>query len=548
MLSKLFKFVKCLVLGNIILLAGCAQTISMRNAGNNEADEQHRGEFLRKIGSSQASVLFVYDAQKNEITPLKISRASISDNVVGEYYDKNSQMYEQEKKIIDCVILTKSSYSACLYNTSKDRLSLFNKNAFNFSKGIGATIALPFDVMLTLLGSPSLSYTQAVEIESDHDAINLAGDRINRILSKQVLAVEPVYEQLSGREIYKSAADLPVAPEQLPSYLDPARVSKSIDSIPDKRHWLTAANFADMSSLKKDYGIGKKLQEKYLKLDYKEAFDRAKSREELSSFIRTYKGFYDPENLAGSAYDKIVKLWRNENSFKGYFEAYKLTNSKDDFQSMNRIAKTPEEQCQMEALAVSLTATKSRFFDVSFRFDNTTSQIQSKSPGWLSFKSNIDVAVKTFSGVVSVVPAKNGPFQLMHGPYKVKLRLTLQAPLKAQMWSNALGNKSWTETQSASKDVVFDLDRSGRASGKISFGNLNIAYLDLGSSGGRTAMLMNENPVVRVEVIDLFKDGAGQTTASGSAAKASGSSQSPPNDAGEPTPKKKKAVKVRPSN
>jgi len=241
--------------------------------------------------------------------------------------------------------------------------------------------------------------------------------------------------------------------------------------------------------------------EKLKRAEYLFDFKSAKTRSDFNSFIEKYSNRFDPDRLTEKAKDKIIDLWRKEKTFNGFYEAFKLTSSKDDFNSMQRYAKTKGDKSQLENLALSLVPDKNAIFDVLLGCAGSPESVMNMGRLFVpqAKESKTDYTCNT-----SISLAKKSPIKLSYGTYTVTVKFALKMKYRTVRRSWVLGNADNTWDDVTERIVTYTVfPPKYKASNKVSFGEKLLSYADRGAAGGSTVTNLVSNPETERFILNI---------------------------------------------
>lgn len=186
----MFNLLALLQLFVLLLISGCAKTVSYSQLKLDQDSVSSENTFSKLTGTKNYNVVFQYSPEPGTIEIKDVIIGSISEPYVSEFLMNNQSLLEKEKKIIDCLTIKYSktdspTYSACTFNKDPKSLSVFTKNDVDVSDGIAGTIVSPLALALTVLGEPTNPYKGTVNLIVNQDAINSFGRVVNSKLGAE---------------------------------------------------------------------------------------------------------------------------------------------------------------------------------------------------------------------------------------------------------------------------------------------------------------------------------------------------------------------------
>lgn len=158
---------------------------------------------------------------------------------------------------------------------------------------------------------------------------------------------------------------------------------------------------------------------------YLNLYKNAKQLNELYSFIHKYRE-NDRDGLIAKAIEHIVALLREKNAFNGFYEAFKLTSAKEDFDAMQRTAITQEDMLNLEKIAVSLVSDGMSIFNIDVNLNGASAKTDtSTNKGVVILLPNTGTKNIEFVGNSTLSLRDDSPIKLKHGTYKVSAKYKL---------------------------------------------------------------------------------------------------------------------------
>lgn len=227
---------------------------------------------------------------------------------------------------------------------------------------------------------------------------------------------------------------------------------------------------------------------------YRERYDRMAADalapqatpEQMRDFLVEF-GRDDPDRKAPQVFLALINRMRAQNTFEGFYNAYLLLQDPADAREAFRLSRGDAQRAQLENMAVSTLADKSRLLDLQFQIQPGSTRSGDGDcvmPCKLNFRAS-----RTVSGTVSVRPrGGDSPIRLRYGTYK----LTFEAELMLPRWFlrdvSQLG-KADHRSDDVRKSVVTVTIGPPNYSANVSFqfDPIDLVFFERGSWGGYTA-------------------------------------------------------------
>lgn len=139
--------------------------------------------------------------------------------------------------------------------------------------------------------------------------------------------------------------------------------------------------------------------------------------------IETFENFIDNSKISPFAprvKADLLKVYRNENSFRGYFRAYKITGSKEDLMNADKSAQT-DAQHEIVEKALLKKVNFEKVFNINVNSDKSPLK-EATSQGLLDSGKKVS---RNFNNKISITLKKDSPLKLKYGTYKIKIKFNL---------------------------------------------------------------------------------------------------------------------------
>jgi hypothetical protein len=227
---------------------------------------------------------------------------------------------------------------------------------------------------------------------------------------------------------------------------------------------------------------------------YRERYDTLAERaltsqatpEQMRDFLVEF-GRDDPDKKAPQVFLALINKMRAQNSFEGFYNAYLLIQDPADAKAAFGLVKTEEQRAQVENMAVSTLADKSRLLDLQLQMSpNATRSAEGQC--LMPCNSNFR-ATRQLTGVVTIkAKTSDTPIRLSRGSYKITLDTELVLPRWFVRDTPQLGKADQRSDDIRKGKVTLTLSPpSYSATVNVDFGQFDLALFERGSSGGYLA-------------------------------------------------------------
>lgn len=276
--------------------------------------------------------------------------------------------------------------------------------------------------------------------------------------------------------------------------------------------------FSNKPHLKSHYLVKNKFIMFYRKKDslegYKNAYNLSKDSKDISSILKHSNSIleleyflktYTNNSYIDSAKEKLIKLYRQQNNFKGYLLAYKLLSKKSDGEKALDKAHSSLEKAKLEKAVFDNIKSKESLVNSSISSVGA-SYSEDEFSGTMFSKYSLYAMIYP-EGKVGVEFINFLPYTPKFGIYQVVVEISCIVPRQEQLRSNWLGNKDAKKDVKTTSSVVLTLKPPYKKVSEVFHGKkTDFVYFNRGSAGGFTAKWPSENAYFKIQSIGVYMD------------------------------------------
>lgn len=258
--------------------------------------------------------------------------------------------------------------------------------------------------------------------------------------------------------------------------------------------------------LETKYGFSQAYRFSNSKNDLEKVLSYCMTISDLEVFLNKYK-YAQYHNVLKKAKKRLVLLYRKENTFDGFFGAYKLYSNVNDVKYALYLAKTAEQKAKIEKVVFKNIKNKSALINVKLISEDSYTDYDEDEGGMFtkySLSGKLHITSK-----IKVSWNEDSPFQPVYGTYKVLVKLLVVAPRYLQRRSNWVGNAD--ENNDATQERTFSIKLNAKKmkeTKSYDLGSIVTTFFERGSAGGFTAKWLRDNAYVKIKSIQITFDSA----------------------------------------